>query len=338
MNRGQHEDNFTLDDLVQEGLLEVVRMVREDDLDAIDCFPAYARITMHSAMYRLANADDPIPFERTVKQHFYTALDDAREAGEAPCMANLKLRLRHVSDHMIWIMIQVYRRSWVYLDAMPFDDGDEPNEAFVTDQPDGHRPVEARVERRDFCAAIRRMIVDRYNVRHWEAFALHFGLDGRGAYTSQEIADYLGVSRASVYAMQRRARKLLAGTLTPPRQHTRPAPKTLDTRVDASTRSNGKDAGPQMRLIAPETQGFNPEGPQVRTNKTGWRGVSFAPRGWFRARCWMPGGKVRNLGCFEYAEEAALAYNAATREVFGDDAILNDVPADWRAKYGEAAA
>lgn len=59
------------------------------------------------------------------------------------------------------------------------------------------------------------------------------------------------------------------------------------------------------------------------TNKSGYKGVS-----WYgRDKKWRAvigiGGKVKTLGCYATAEEAARAYDEAARELFGEFAKTN---------------
>src|SRR5688572_26880726 len=67
------------------------------------------------------------------------------------------------------------------------------------------------------------------------------------------------------------------------------------------------------------------ESTAVHNNKFGFRGVEWErARQMFRARIEPANGKRgRWLGRYKTAEEAALAYDAAAREVYGDKAYLN---------------
>lgn len=57
-------------------------------------------------------------------------------------------------------------------------------------------------------------------------------------------------------------------------------------------------------------------------NSSGYKGVSVAPKGRFRASIRVQGSK-KSLGFFDIAADAALAYDCAAREVFGEFACLN---------------
>ncbi len=60
-------------------------------------------------------------------------------------------------------------------------------------------------------------------------------------------------------------------------------------------------------------------------NRSGYRGVCMHPCGkWYAQIC--QDGDNRGLGLYYTAEEAALAYNRAASELFGEFAHLNEVP------------
>ncbi|WP_049780588.1 Cro/CI family transcriptional regulator [Nitrosococcus halophilus] len=78
-----------------------------------------------------------------------------------------------------------------------------------------------------------------------------------------------------------------------------------------------------LRICSQQENSRNQRG--SRNNPSGFKGVSLkSDTGKWRARI-MVDRKEINLGCFESAEEAAEAYNAAARKHFGDYARLNPV-------------
>lgn len=65
------------------------------------------------------------------------------------------------------------------------------------------------------------------------------------------------------------------------------------------------------------------------SNKTGYRGVSLNTRsGLYHAQIKIH-GRQTYLGRFVTPEEAALAYNNAAKEHFGEFAHVNEVPPQW---------
>lgn len=78
-----------------------------------------------------------------------------------------------------------------------------------------------------------------------------------------------------------------------------------------------------LRLSTKSTNGCN-RGP-TRKNKSGYKGVYKHPQ----CNRWQSTirvkGKTRYLGLFKKPQEAALAYNKAALQHFGEYALLNDV-------------
>lgn len=60
-----------------------------------------------------------------------------------------------------------------------------------------------------------------------------------------------------------------------------------------------------------------------RSNKTGFKGVSWNKGAKKFVATIGVGGKVKHLGCFDRASDAALAYNAAAVKLHGEFARLN---------------
>ncbi len=62
---------------------------------------------------------------------------------------------------------------------------------------------------------------------------------------------------------------------------------------------------------------------KTKHNQTGYRGVT-KDRGYYRSVINIDGKRI-NLGTFKTAEEAALAYNEKSRELFGETKSLNQL-------------
>jgi hypothetical protein len=314
-----------MDDLVQEGLIQVVRLVREKDLGQIEHFPAYAYQCMRGTMYRAIYASALIPTDPQVRRAFFEALDALRDAGEPITLDALQTRAPHLGMEALCAMLQHYRREWVYLDDYLFDDANDSREGSIGDAPTS-RPVEDAAEIRLDAAFLERAVTEHFNPQHWEVIEKTFGFNGQRPQSREVLGVTLMLPPDAIDWILNRVKAYLATILEPQRRHTRPIPKPKHP--------PRRVALPTMRLNR-ETVAFSGHNPRV--NKTGWRGVSYAPNGRFRARIRVPGteNRHRSLGTFTYAEEAALAYNAAALEQYGEEATLNVVPADWRAKYPE---
>ncbi len=63
---------------------------------------------------------------------------------------------------------------------------------------------------------------------------------------------------------------------------------------------------------------------QITASTSPYKGVSIEKNG--RYRSFIANGKPRSLGTFGSAEAAALAYNVAALEAFGEFALLNSIP------------
>jgi len=78
-----------------------------------------------------------------------------------------------------------------------------------------------------------------------------------------------------------------------------------------------------IRLATPSQNSMNQR--VAVSNKTGYKGVHFVgTMGKYRATIRV-GGKSIHLGYFENREHAAMSYNAAARQYFGEFAQLNRV-------------
>lgn len=84
---------------------------------------------------------------------------------------------------------------------------------------------------------------------------------------------------------------------------------------------NGLDNRRQNLRVASRSQ--NAANQRRRPNtKSGYKGVGLLYDKYYVARI-KRDGKVSYLGCFESGEDAARAYDAAAKEIFGEFALLN---------------
>ena len=84
---------------------------------------------------------------------------------------------------------------------------------------------------------------------------------------------------------------------------------------------NGDQFDNHRSNVRPAT--YSQNAMNMRVKKDGYKGVS-SNRGKFRARI-TKDYKIYELGTFSNAEDAALAYNKAATEMFGEFACLNEV-------------
>jgi len=70
----------------------------------------------------------------------------------------------------------------------------------------------------------------------------------------------------------------------------------------------------------------------VKPHKSPYKGVSVRPNGRFTVNIWLPSQVKRHVGTFDSEIEAALAYDAAAREVHGPGAWQNSVDGELAAE------
>lgn len=63
----------------------------------------------------------------------------------------------------------------------------------------------------------------------------------------------------------------------------------------------------------------------TKSNKTGYRGVQYQPKGVTKKWRAYIGGNSRSIGVYHTKQEAAKAYNAEAIKLYGEYAKLNDV-------------
>lgn len=86
---------------------------------------------------------------------------------------------------------------------------------------------------------------------------------------------------------------------------------------------NGLDNRRANLRICTHAENLRNRGPQ-RNNRSGYKGVSLHPDGKWTAHISINGSRnVRYLGLFSTPEDAARAYDAAARDLFGEYARLN---------------
>lgn len=85
--------------------------------------------------------------------------------------------------------------------------------------------------------------------------------------------------------------------------------------VDHKDRDNSNDRITNLRLASKEENTANTK--LYRNNKSGFRGVSYAPGGKWKAYIRI-NGRPKHLGVFDTPEEASEAYTTAAKEIYGD--------------------
>jgi len=93
--------------------------------------------------------------------------------------------------------------------------------------------------------------------------------------------------------------------------------------VDHINRNRLDNRFENLRVITPEKNYYSRA--KQSNNTSGYKGVAFdKSRNKYMATI-TKGRKQHNLGRFNTAKEAAIAYNAAAQQFFGEYAYLNDV-------------
>lgn len=83
----------------------------------------------------------------------------------------------------------------------------------------------------------------------------------------------------------------------------------------------------QLRVCSNEENSRNRR--KASNNTSGYKGVTYLKKyKTWHARISL-GGKYRSLGTFKCIKDAALAYNFAAAELYGEFARLNEVPQPW---------
>lgn len=96
-----------------------------------------------------------------------------------------------------------------------------------------------------------------------------------------------------------------------------------DKQVDHIDRDALNNQRSNLRLANPAPNGAN-QGLR-KNNTSGYRGVYFF-KGWGKYVAQIKvNGKVKNLGGFKTAEEAAIRYNEAAQAEYGEFAVLNSI-------------
>lgn len=96
-----------------------------------------------------------------------------------------------------------------------------------------------------------------------------------------------------------------------------------DLVVDHINRNKLDNRTENLRIVYPIHNYWNRT--MLKNNKTGYKGVSFdKTRGKYAANI-CKNRKQYNLGRFDTKEEAAIAYNKAAKELYGEYAFVNEV-------------
>jgi RNA polymerase sigma factor (sigma-70 family) len=302
-----------IDDMVQEGLLAAMKAVDGYDPETYDApFALYTHKAVVYAMRHAIRHDAMIPVPQHYREAFYEALDKLREAGKPVTPANLKAELPHISEAAIFGIYTVLKGGWLRLDELAYDDSDTEWHSIVCQSgwTSIYRPVEAAAETRLDRVDLEQTVVGEFNQQHWDVVVMRYGLHGDLPKPVAKVAKAVMLPETAVQWILNRVTRYLKQVLEPPIRHNRPAqaPKLAKPRRKRLGR----------RAATPRS-------------KVGYRGVSKLPSGRYRARIAQPfTNSTTSLGIYDTPEEAALAYNEAARAQYGLEAVLNDIPVNWR--------